>query len=565
MPRTTNSGNSGGLLRRGGGGSGGNGRRRKKLSPTRKVNKTFSFRNLICFITVLGVSIYLIVWMQFVASQKAEQLAKEATRKERRERSLEKRKQLQDNYKQLKKVRKDVKEREDRVVLANSKDSIEDFEKNPPQLIQNPIRIQKDEHRIQQQNLRTPQFKQHFINAKGIELEEEPAEAERTSTITSPTAMYNSSTPLFLEYKLHKNQPYNITYGQFTKCHLGIKTNKWGRKPIERLPLHREMKFLEDFTTSISTNMKILSLGDSVGIQFHQILEEAVSTQPQDRHVLEYAWGEHESIAVAQKIDGGGLLASFRMTGMFLEKNRGKPPPNSPGGGWLPEHVSELLDYKHTMNYIDKGITTSSIQNFDAMIFRIPHGWLKLNEITKETVTESIMTAKEQFGIKYVVLLTLYFNNNVETLADLQQLHETNTMIRDLVENWDSGQTQIQILLMDFGNWVDQLIEKNAQLAGMDTTPRNYTLARLGCMKKYPPSLAMICTDVVPEGSCTCKRNMISIDGLHWCMESVGGRTIASIGCLLQCPLLSSTTRIKECEKTCNQKFMSMDSITETE
>jgi hypothetical protein len=30
-----------------------------------------------------------------------------------------------------------------------------------------------------------------------------------------------------------------------------------------------------DFTTTVETNIKILMLGDSVGMQFHQVLEEA--------------------------------------------------------------------------------------------------------------------------------------------------------------------------------------------------------------------------------------------------------------------------------------------------
>lgn len=56
---------------------------------------------------------------------------------------------------------------------------------------------------------------------------------------------------------------------------------------------------------------------------------------------------------------------------------------------------------------------------------------------------------------------------------------------------------------------------------------------------KYPPSLAMSCINKVSPGECKCIRNMISYDGMHWCMESMGGRIVAEIACLLQCSLVA--------------------------
>jgi hypothetical protein len=68
---------------------------------------------------------------------------------------------------------------------------------------------------------------------------------------------------------------------------------------------------------------------------------------------------------------------------------------------------------------------------------------------------------------------------------------------------------------------------------------------------------------------------MMSIDGMHWCMESLGGRIMAATACLLQCSFIAigssdkndidngNVTKMKtkqaqlECEQRCNEEFMS--------
>jgi hypothetical protein len=79
----------------------------------------------------------------------------------------------------------------------------------------------------------------------------------------------------------------------------------------------------------------------------------------------------------------------------------------------------------------------------------------------------------------------------------------------------------------------------------------------------------MVCTENVPAESCAYKRNMISMDGLHWCLEYIGGRVMAAMACLLQCPLTTIVMQgefgggggcgddgggIKECERTCSMQ-----------
>jgi RES domain-containing protein len=405
--------------------------------------------------------------------------------------------------------------------------------------------------------------------------------------------------PLFLNYQLHRNRPYNITFGQYTKCTLGITYNKWGRKPVERVALAPTFQSLLKLTTSIQTNLKLIVLGDSVGTQFFQLLEEAMGATWDDVTLYKFAWGAHESVSIAAPIQGGGVVAGFRMTGMFLKQGLGKPPPNAKGGGWLLEHTQLLLNhtYQHAISTTTdhqqqtKATTTvtKSVEKFDAIIFRIPHGWLTLDEITHDTLVESLVLSNQIFGVRTIIIMTLPVNNNVKTMEELEQLHRVNSMIRDVVDHWHeyiiesttTTSTGIQhVLLMDFGKWAMDLTALNAKLLlgwDQETMPssssaapaaaNNYTLDRLGCIK-FPPSIAMICTNPnVQVGDCSCRRNQLSIDGMHWCMESVGGRSLAAMACLLQCSLLWNTNTkgnrddIKACESSCNDRFMSLKPV----
>ena len=174
-------------------------------------------------------------------------------------------------------------------------------------------------------------------------------------------------------------------------------------------------------------------------MQFHELLEEAlqpptttstsITTTVADaedallqsnnyRVVYQNAWGDHETVSVSAPVDGGGALAALRMTGLLLEEGRGQPPPNAGpnkkngAGGWLSEHVQQILN--HTYSTVTTNTTrtakTKAVESFDAMIFRIPHGWLSLNLITRERLEASLLLARELFGINTAIVQTLFLN-----------------------------------------------------------------------------------------------------------------------------------------------------------
>jgi hypothetical protein len=398
--------------------------------------------------------------------------------------------------------------------------------------------------------------------------------SSNNSIVEEMTPGRSSIEELFVAYQLHYDQPYNITFGHQTTCKVGITANKWGRKQIKRVPLSPPFQQILGVTTTWATNLKVISVGDSVGMQFHEMLEEAAGISYHTRHVYHNAWGEHESVSISAPTHGGGVLAAFRMTGMLLPSGKGRPPPNAGpqktdgAGGWLPEHVQQLLMHTYPTG---AGGTHRRVESFDAMVYRIPHGWLSLDKVTTESLTRSLLLANELFGVRMVIVLTNHFNNNVITEQDLQDYFETNTMIRKTVHSWRDNVTLSSlipaVLVMEFGAWTDAINHMNAQLAGYDVSSEShhYLLARLGG-SKFPPSLAMACVDKVEPRSSGCTRNMLTIDGMHWCMESLGGRIVGGLTCLLQCTLEVTKEKrnggagllLRQCEERCNGRFMSL-------
>jgi hypothetical protein len=66
-----------------------------------------------------------------------------------------------------------------------------------------------------------------------------------------------------------------------------------------------------DFTTTIATDLKIIVIGDSVGLQYSQGMEEVCEATAENRQVLRYSWGEHEGIHVSAPVSGGGVIAGI--------------------------------------------------------------------------------------------------------------------------------------------------------------------------------------------------------------------------------------------------------------
>lgn len=222
----------------------------------------------------------------------------------------------------------------------------------------------------------------------------------------------------------------------------------------------------------------------------------------------------------------------------------------------------------------------------DVMIFRIPNGWLRFEEITQQSLQESIQLAHELFGVTKVILVDLPFNNNVLTEQDWMDRQTNNQMIQQMAQTYhhnnDNNNTGgvRDVVVLQFARWTDLLMEFNARRIGLipATEParnKSYALARLGCRKKFPLSIAQGCAEYVTAGQCRCRRNRISHDGMHWCLETLGGRFVAGVACMLSClyddrPTTSSRKDsddhhrrrlLRQCEKGCNDQYMSLQPL----
>jgi hypothetical protein len=412
-----------------------------------------------------------------------------------------------------------------------------------------------------------------------------------------------------------------------------------------------------DFTTLLSTDLKILVMGDSVAMQISQTLEEMLGgTNPENhRKVYRYTLGEREGLHVSAPIRGGGVIAGWRLLGMLLKENLNAKMPIE-GPGWKMEDVHKIL--QHTYNttsiksmgdfnytYTNGGqqqqrrvetATQVMIGSFDVLLFHIPIGWIRdYNSINNITLMETVLLAGELFGVETVVFNVPSFTNNILTAQHLQSLRAAQNRVVQFAKDFEQNQamntttattttTVRRVLTLRMDRLMDQTMEWNARLMGMipsETTAMVETTATtlaaatsaisatseddeidwrlvavetLNPNRKFIHHVAQTCSALpstkTPKMRKTCTPNYFSRDGMHICMETMGGRIFAGLGCVLGCvyntndedendvALLrdecrqqssSTATRtaldhendVMNCANSCNDRYLSLTSV----
>ena len=299
--------------------------------------------------------------------------------------------------------------------------------------------------------------------------------------------------------------------------------------------------------------------------------------------VLREAWVGHETSAISGPVRGGGVVASWRVTAMLSRTAEGRPLPNAPGGVWLREDAIRLLNYTYTLSSNHESGASAPITtvgSMDAFIFRVMHGWIPFEEITVQALKETVELAHELLGVKMIIFITVPFSNNVKTEQDLRDMHRTNNIIRSFGKEWRSVEENgVQyVLVQEYGNFTHELIERHARAIGMNTSIDNdsYMLLRLNPRYaiKFPVSVAHACA-TLPRGrrNYNCDRNVLTSDGMHPCMETVGARLSAGVACLLACVYNHNDTLldtnpdasfVRQCEEDCNNRFMTLKPVDHT-
>ena len=152
------------------------------------------------------------------------------------------------------------------------------------------------------------------------------------------------ATKKFISYKIVRDLPLLNLYDPVGSCASHIFTEPFKAPGVM------------DFHTSVETNLNILYVGDSVGTQFAQILQEA--THPIKRQTIRYSYCcIHETSHMAVT-PGGGTVAGIRVTGLKTNKRRDKASwmPPSGGGGWYTKDVREMKRLIHQWRPVETNV-----------------------------------------------------------------------------------------------------------------------------------------------------------------------------------------------------------------
>lgn len=438
-----------------------------------------------------------------------------------------------------------------------------------------------------------------------------PEDAGHIHAIEGGSNHTGTSPGVRISFQLHNPKSFPLTnaFNLYMTCPLGkvmggrknspVPTGEYrsGELPPSLLRVENEVDLrgvprtgrVLDFTATISTDLKLLHLGDSVMVQLSQAVDEmAGGLALGSRRKLWEAWRGHDGGSIVAPTFGGGATALWRMTALLSMSRKGRPPANSPGGGWSDTEIEALTGYSYE---VEGQPHNATIGSFDVVIYRVMHGWMKSNEITNARLVEAVELCGELLGATTVVMMTIPFTNNVKTLEERRQVKEINGDIRLIARGWHArNNTSVQkVLVMEYGNYNDHLIWSNARYLGYNVShplratqatfesegerPDFFLLDRLNDGAAWSASIPVVCHDMESLGTerSKCNRNHLFLDGMHVCPERVAARYAAGVACLIGCAhnekegkgdtakdRLLPEKEMRACEKSCNEQFMSV-------
>lgn len=234
------------------------------------------------------------------------------------------------------------------------------------------------------------------------------------------------------------------------------------------------------------------------------------------------------------------------------------------------------------------------MEKVDAVVFRVMHGWMTIEEITKERLHEAADIA-HRFGADTVVFVTIPFTNNVLNASILEGVSRANEMIWDTARTWRLVRNDTTALVLDYGTYSNHVIWANARHIGYDVSDPltasdsvfdaegpGFLFERLD-QETWPPSIPHVCAKI-PTHRSHCDRNWLFSDGMHFCTETLSARIGSGVACLLGCvynrrggalSLLDThepeqrekghiDDRLRSCERQCNRQFMSVRPVRES-
>mmetsp|Transcript_17068 Transcript_17068/g.20842 ORF Transcript_17068/g.20842 Transcript_17068/m.20842 type:complete len:548 (+) Transcript_17068:64-1707(+) len=308
-----------------------------------------------------------------------------------------------------------------------------------------------------------------------------------------------------ISYKVIRFRKFNNTMDFY-----GCKPEEETKKEKGNIRTSNSMSILNesgvaDFNIQLTTSLKILLMGDSVGVQYTQALQQAAEVLPHNRIVQKYSWGEHEGISLALPVKGGGAIAGYRITGLFQAAEQDVEHHQAPhrGGGWMKEHVEQLMKYiqhqnvdgnltavhekmtnSETIAKTDMEASSSSLMPsnaaFDVLIHQFPASWIDVPwspKFTQEAIGEAVNLANLQFGAKIVILQTVPIQNNLESMDELVKINQAIWDFATQYKPSPSGDGVQVVVVMDVGAFSTSLFVYNS--VGMNMTLPNESMKYL--------------------------------------------------------------------------------------
>lgn len=417
------------------------------------------------------------------------------------------------------------------------------------------------------------------------------AKTPKRNNITS--LFYQNPDPSATTFRLHPNMlpgdgPLrNATMGMSYRCTINEQRSKHLGAPFQ-------VPGLFDFATSVRSDLGLLFIGDSVAQQLSEAYDESLGIQEswihsknathlsetgiRHRALIWSGGGYKETLSLSAPSRGGGFSAYFRITDVWTEENKNKPLPQAKGGGWNDLEIEKLFDRISTT--AAPGRTT-----FDAVVVNYNNWILPIDPTgVEKKYWDAINLAKKIAKAKLVILVTYPSTRrtNSTNLAAWRNIHAVNEMLRNISSTNNQISENPLTLVLEFGNFTNQILWLNARNLGLLNVSDPYEVASTpdwelrdniatlfqrfkvcagdGCLH-----MPMVCNEYADEKS-DCIRNIISYDDTHWCTETIGARFSAGVACLLGCAFNkcngdNTTKRILSCERTCNELFMSLQPV----
>ena len=301
-----------------------------------------------------------------------------------------------------------------------------------------------------------------------------------------------------------------------------------------------------NFTASVSTDLNLIFVGDSIMSQFAQAFDAAAIRDGEFRRTINYAMGRDANLVhdcqTMIRTRGGGVAAHWRATSFLREESMvAYSDCKHDWRAWSEEQAVTFLDQKVDTSFDSPHMKlthckfgscqapgdpsrTGRVNQFDAVIYRAPLGWIALNTVTEEDIVMSLRASHRLLGARTFIVTTQPLSNNVKGIEDWPLLVQFNRMLRKVATEFTRNSTEIDyIMVMEFGNLTSQLMMHNAKHIGFNVTlPMTFTTEDLEFDSQvevllerveygtWPPSFAQVCANRTLMDDGNCPRNRLS-------------------------------------------------------